>query len=56
MSDQEKIDMVLEWAESHSNFDTTFIENINEFLSRVGRLTDSQTDALDNIIERFHIE
>lgn len=56
MSDEEKIEMVLEWAEDHPNFDTTFIESLQEALQQYDELTPAQSKGLDNIIYRFRIK
>lgn len=52
----EKIEMVLEWAKDKPKFDTEFIESLNEFFENNGHLTESQEDALDNIIHKWGIE
>lgn len=56
MSDQEKIDLILEWAERNRHFDTEFVESLQFHLDRLGYLTESQSAALDRIIERWKIE
>lgn len=56
MEEKDKIDLVLEWAESNPNFDTTFIESIALYYDTHGCLTDRQIEALDNIIEKFRID
>lgn len=56
MSDEEKIEMVLEWAEDHPKFDTSFVESLREALEQYDELTPSQSHALNNIIERFRIK
>ena len=55
MSEEEKIVMVLEWAEENPNFDISFIESIAEALAEYGSLTYYQGKALDNIIRKFRI-
>lgn len=52
---EEKIGMVLEWAEEHPDFDPEFVESLNDQLVDRGTLTDKQEDALDNIIESWNI-
>ena len=56
MEDCEKIEMVLEWAYKHPKFDTSFIESLEEALSKYDYLTDAQSEALDNIIKKFRIK
>ena len=55
MNDFERIEMVLDWAEDHPDFDTTFVENLKVWLSTRDRLTDGQSAALDRIIEGYRI-
>ena len=56
MDDQEKIDLILDWAESHPEFDPEFVDTMQNALERFGSLTPAQSDALDNIITRFRID
>lgn len=53
---QDKIDIILAFAEEHSNFDTSFIESLQEQFDRKGFLSSSQEMALDNIIDKFRME
>lgn len=56
MDEQEKIDMVMTWAdEKDRGFDTEFVESLQESLDNYGSLTVAQENALDNIIEQWHI-
>lgn len=52
---KDKIDRILEWAEAHSQFDTEFVERLDDQLDRTGELSVDQIRALDNIIEKWHI-
>lgn len=57
MSDySEKIDAILNWARSKPNFDTEFVESVENQLNERGDLTSAQEEALDNIIEKFRIK
>ncbi len=57
MGYEEKIVAVLEWADyHHSEFDAAFVLSVQEQLGDRGWLTDSQEDAIDNIIDRWRIE
>jgi hypothetical protein len=56
MGDQEKIELILDWANEHPKFDPTFVEELSHKISEYGELTESQSEALDNIIERWHIQ
>jgi hypothetical protein len=50
----DRIDLILDWAENHPKFDTTFVESLRD--SNRDAPTEAQSNALDNIIERFGIE
>lgn len=39
MDDQNKITAIMEWAGDHPNFDTSFIENLQEQINFRGSLT-----------------
>lgn len=57
MVTEEKIDMILEWAdEKDRDFDTEFVESLQNHLDAFGYLTKAQEAALDNIIEKWGIE
>jgi hypothetical protein len=51
----EMIETILTWAEDHPNFDTSFVDDLNDQLSS-GDLSDSQVTALENIIEKWRIQ
>lgn len=51
----EKIQAVLAWSESNPKFDPTFIKSLEIRMQARGTLTAPQEVALDNIIEKFHI-
>ena len=55
--DQDKIDLILGWAEGKEHFfDTAFVQELQGKLERYGKLTERQSEALDNIIDKFEIE
>ncbi len=57
MDAEEKIEMVLEWAdEKDRDFDTEFVESLQEFFDDNGHLTTAQMKALDNIIDRWGVK
>lgn len=56
LGDDEKIEMVLEWAEDHDSFNTDFIISLQDALGQYSELTSAQQQALDNIIDRFRIK
>lgn len=55
MDDEEKVEMILAWAEDHSEFDPKFVEEMQEKLDEYGHLTDRQSESLNKIIERFNV-
>jgi hypothetical protein len=56
MDIEEKIEMVLEWADNENpDFDTEFIESLQEQYEEKGWLSEKQEEALDNIINKFRI-
>lgn len=54
--DQIKIESVLSWANTKPDFKTDFIISVKNSFERNGKLTDKQTQAIDNIITRFGIK
>jgi uncharacterized coiled-coil protein SlyX len=56
MDDEDKIELILEWAQYHPNFDTDYVEDLQQQLAEGQELTERQSEALDNIIERFRID
>ena len=56
MNDAEQmIAIIFAWAEDHPEFDISFVEDLDVKLSEYGELTDAQIAALENIIEKWHI-
>lgn len=51
-----KINSVLKWAKSKSNFDTNFIQSLKSSFNKYGKLSEKQDNALNNIIEKFKIK
>jgi hypothetical protein len=57
VTDQDKIELILAWAEGKDHFfDTAFVQELQGKLERYGKLTERQQEALDNIIEKFEID
>lgn len=52
----QKIAAILEWAEDNEEFDTDFIESVQQKAAKFGGLTKGQQDAIDSIIEKFRID
>lgn len=53
-----KIELIKSWVAAHPKvkFDMTFVDSVQEFYNTTCRITPSQEDALDNIIERFRMK
>ncbi len=51
----DKIERILEWAEAHPSFDTSFVEDLKRQYEENGELTDMQEDAINNILRKFRI-
>jgi hypothetical protein len=56
MDDQDKIDLILDWAETHTYFDTAFVLRMQARLEQFGSLSQAQIHSLENIIDKFGIE
>ncbi len=46
----------MDWAEENSNFDTEFVDSLYEQFINRGELSESQIEALDNIIDKWGID
>ncbi len=56
MTAEEKIKMILEWADEETpEFDTGFVESLQDQLEKKDFLTDAQEEALGNIIDKWGI-
>ena len=53
---ERKLDAVMTWADNHPHFDTEYVESLIDQFDDRGKLSSSQEDALDNIIEKWHID
>jgi hypothetical protein len=56
MSDDEideKIQEIQEYAADHPDFDTTFIDSLEQQYLERGTLSEKQVEALDNILEKW---
>lgn len=53
---EEKIEAILEWADKHPSFDTSFVESLQEQYEETESLSYKQIESLNNIIERFGID
>jgi hypothetical protein len=55
MGAQEMIDLILEYARTHPDFDTDFVEQMQDWLGSGRELTDGQYSALERIVERYRL-
>lgn len=54
--DQAKVDRILKWAKLNDHFDISFVKSMSQIVWGDGkRLTEAQTNAIDNIIEKWRI-
>lgn len=51
-----RINIVLNWAEKNTWFDTNFIQSLKTASERNGKLTENQKTALENMIRKLKIE
>ena len=56
MDAEDKINLIMDWAEGRDDFDTEFVESLAEQWEAHGYLSGTQEQALDNIIEKWKIE
>ena len=52
----DKLAAVLDWAEQHPEFDDGFVKSLAEKFESFGSLTENQSRALDNIIQKWRID
>lgn len=55
-SDEEKIKLIMDWAADNDSFDSSFVEDMLNRIEKGGSLTEKQSQALDNIIDKWQIE
>ncbi len=55
---EDKCAAIMSWADERGDddFDTTFVESIQEQIEKGRDLTQKQMDAIDNIIDQFRID
>jgi len=56
MTFSDKIDVILNWAKENDSFNPFFVLCMQKKLDKYDNLTDSQNQALDNILIRFYID
>jgi len=52
----DKCNMILNWADRKPKFNKDFIESVIAFMEESDYITDSQMNAIDNIIEKCRIK
>lgn len=52
----ELFEIIYDWADGKSFFDTTFIDSLHEQYEQREFLSESQIQALENIVEKFNME
>lgn len=53
---EDKCAAILAWAKATEvNFDTSFVDNVHNYIMTSGKCSDKQTSAIDKIISRFSI-
>ena len=50
------VEAVLDWAQDHADFNTEFLESLQERLENGRELTERQREALCNIVEKWDID
>jgi hypothetical protein len=54
-SDDELLNIAIDYADDNPKFDRSFIDSLSEALEQYQYLTSGQRGALENIINRFHL-
>lgn len=52
----DKLEYIIEWSHSNSNFDTTFVDDLYDDVNSGEELSDGACDAIDNILENWNID
>jgi hypothetical protein len=51
-----RINLVLKWAENNTWFDANFVHSLKQSCERKGKLSENQSKALENIIDKLKIK
>jgi len=51
-----RINLVMKWAENRVGFDTSFIKSLQKSCEKNGKLSEKQSQALENIIKKWKIQ
>lgn len=51
-----KLEAIMTWAEDKPDFDTSFVESMQERYESTRGLTSNMEQAIDNIIDQWRIE
>jgi hypothetical protein len=55
MADAHALELALEFADYHDEFDSSFLVSLGEAMERYGRLSLKQSNALHNIVEKWRM-
>lgn len=55
MSDEELINLALDFADENPEFNVSFIKSLEEALDEYDELTDAQRAGLENIVEKWNM-
>lgn len=53
---EDKLSVITEYATEHPDFDTEFVDSLNNQFERKGDLSDKQILALSNIIDKWEMD
>jgi len=53
---EDKIAMIMSWADEHPEFDTEFVESLAYQFEDRGNLSNKQVEAMNSIIEKWAID
>lgn len=55
LSDEELINIALEYADENESFNPDFIHSLEQDLDKYDELTPSQRDGLENVVKKFRM-
>jgi len=56
MDYKDMLDCILEWAETHPNFDASVFESIESYYYDQGEFTGRQQDAIENVYYKWRVD
>lgn len=54
-SDEELINVIIDYADEHDNFDPEYAHNMEAAIEEYGELTHAQREGLENIVTKFRM-